>query len=284
MLGLIGRSLFMMVALGLFLFAGASSHSVAHAFSSDPVNLVSIGDSISSGKGSYRGQLKRGLEGAGFEAGVDFRFVGTNYNWSPEPGTAMHMSWGGYTPQQILEGGPKGGGVAKDLRTLEEQGKAPDIAIIHAGTNGPKNSLLEPLEGKGYGQHVDYVRQIVDAVFDFNPEAVVILTQIVQKRAPSPNIFTFNDQLEVMWSEYDNRDQVLLVNLEDALDEYGDYNDNTHPNLKGLAKMGDVLLDPTLQAMEMATTPVATPLPAGAVLLALGLGGLGIFSRHKSRS
>ena len=149
----------------------------------------------------------------------------------------------------------------------------PDIILLHLGTYGLENDQ-SPQEV------ADNISSLLDKIYTFNPNTVVVLAQIInrglqvynqdsEKMTDDSNINFFNDykapsNIRTLTTNYNsvlgdmankrimNGDKIILVNMEKAITDYnedssvfrffphGDMFDSFHPNQKGYNKMANV--------------------------------------------
>jgi lysophospholipase L1-like esterase len=189
-----------------------------------PVRIMPLGDSITSGVDStnnngYRKSLYLNLSAAGY----NFKFVGsqTDGNFA-DPNHEGHSGWHADTigTNDIL-------GQTYNFLAANPA----DIILLHIGTNDI--SIDE--------QDANEVSNILDEIDRFSTDIKVILALIINRQNYSPETTQFNNDVSNMAQ---NRiaagDDIIVVDMESALDYTTDMADNIHPNDTGYAKMAEV--------------------------------------------
>lgn len=203
-----------------------------------PPRIMALGDSITAGCCNPRVGYYQFLSDNLTTAGYQFDMVGSvyvdGYHIEAHPG-----AW----PYDLLNGildpntGLRSGGIDEWIAQ-----SAPDIVLLHAGTNGvgSNGSLNYDPQTAQWGKHVEDMRQILDVIFNANPAAFVILAKIINTRTYEPDISEYNRQLALMVSAYGNS-HLHVVDMEDILsdDPLINYIDSVHPSPTGLEIMAD---------------------------------------------
>lgn len=200
----------------------------------EPIKIIPIGDSITQGghrgvkEYTYRWPLARMLA----DEGVCFEFIGSHRNgmdadarWPAEWNDANE----GYYGQRTAYVRDK---LASSLRKLP----APDIALIHLGTNDASGSIGEDI--------VNPLRGIVRLLRISNPKVTVMIALI-----PSsfPRSLYLHFRIRRLVTELNTNNSAVV-----AVDHYtgwvpsDDTFDGVHPNLRGQRKMAEAWL----QAMK----------------------------------
>jgi lysophospholipase L1-like esterase len=183
-----------------------------------------LGDSITSGVGStnnngYRKPLYLKLT----EAGYNFDFVGSQTNGDfADPNHEGHSGWHADTTgtNDIL-------GQIYNLLAVNPA----DIVLLHIGTNDISVG----------GQDANEISDILDEIDRFSTDIKVILALIINRQSYSPETTQFNNDVSNMaQSRIDAGDDIIVVDMESALNYATDMADNTHPNDAGYAKMAEV--------------------------------------------
>ena len=197
------------------------------AATADPLKILFVGDSITEGgnrerdESTYRVPLQA-LIGA---TGVAVDYVGTRAE-----GLHRDARWPpGFDPHHEAYYGKTSGYVRDQLRDHVNQFPAPDIALIHLGTNDRDNDeTIEPLE--------DIVRMLRTR----NPNVVVLIGQLAQHDWKAPwrrlRIGRMVDRLNSAESP------VVAVNhfedwIADPNRKESDTYDWVHPNPRGQSHM-----------------------------------------------
>ena len=198
-------------------------------------NIMPLGDSITRGTNAdisdpnyivgYRQTLYLDLTDAGYD--VDF-VGGEQEGASAVPAFDIdHEGHGGWEAS-----GGIGGGLAANVFDWLVANPA-DIVLLHIGTN-------DISDGEIPADIVSEVDQILDEIFLYDPEIIVILARIINRQSWSADTNEFNNLLPGMVNAHTNLDNIILVNQETALNYVDDMSENTHPNALGYSKMADV--------------------------------------------
>jgi hypothetical protein len=207
----------------VFFFTAATVHAA------DPVRIMPLGDSITLGVTcndslvGYRQGLFLDLIGEGY----DIDFVGSLANgelaypiFDPD-----HEGHSGWRDDQV------GSAIYVWLDTLWRAGSAPDVILLHIGTNALDTDTSD-------------VVHLLDEIDRFEVAAAhpitVVLAQIIPKINSSTNralTSEFNDNLALMVQS--RNDDIVLVDMESALED-SDLCDGVHPNSSGYSKMVQV--------------------------------------------
>ena len=202
----------------------------------DTIHILPLGDSITQGgrqdreEYTYRFPLFKMLK----DAGVDFTFVG-----SQEKGLQPGAAWPDYKGLPFdarHEGhyGWKTGAVRDHLREwIPKWRSAPDIALIHLGTNDLSSpdftrDIIQPL------------REIIGLLRGLNPRVVVLVGQLAFNDGPSLKIRPLVEQMARELST--GQSPVVTVPhyqgwQEDPAKPGADTFDWAHPNPQGQEKM-----------------------------------------------
>ncbi len=231
------------------------------------VRIVTIGDSITEGMGtynSYRTQLAKEL----YAAGANIKFVGPRQ--SPDPRVTSdyynHAGWSGWFVGPTTSGGS--GGIYNELPGIfpyDEEGNPTDVADIGLMMIGHNNYFRNvALVDSETGRHImeDEYKNLVREIFVRQPNITLYCaTMVNQENGHSPD-YNYQDG-GIMGKNYGyTYDEAQNANLhiwvQDLVDEgydvkyfdlcgatnlsiaNGDFNSNdgTHPNEQGQAKMG----------------------------------------------
>ncbi|MBK8900829.1 MAG: hypothetical protein IPM53_06595 [Anaerolineaceae bacterium] len=127
-----------------------------------------------------------------------------------------------------------------------------DIILLHIGTNNPTTSPI----------HVENILNEIDRYEnDFNVDITVVLARIINRTFYNPRITIFNQNIEAMaLDRVANGDDIIVVDMESALNYSTDMADNLHPNETGYTKMSNVWFA-ALDALFAACDPDVTPTP-----------------------
>ena len=195
--------------------------------------IMPLGDSITRGTGSshaywgYREPLYESLTNAGYE----FDFVGSRTDGVfPDPNNDGH---GGWRADEILNGRtsePSAGKLENWLSTYQ-----PDVILLHIGTN-------DITQGNQDANEVDAILNVIDEYeAEYNKTVPVVLALIIDRYPRSPATTQYNNDVNNMaLNRISNGDDIVIVDMENALSYPADLADNLHPNDSGYAKMAAV--------------------------------------------
>ncbi len=215
------KSVLKLIALSgcwLVLFLSAAS-------AEEPVRIMPLGDSItrgwwgSPGANGYRKPLYLNLINHGYNVDLvgcqnDGDFADRNH----EGRDGWHAS-----------GGASGGILPNVYNWLTAN--PPDIVLLHIGTN----------DISAGGQDANEVDDILDEIDRYNPDITVVLALIINRKSYSLTTTQYNNSLNQMaLNRIANGDDIVIVNMENALNYSTDMADNLHPDDSGYAKMADV--------------------------------------------
>jgi lysophospholipase L1-like esterase len=204
----------------------------------ETIRIMPLGDSITQGdsNGGYRQKLYLDLTDAGFS--IDF--VGSlSSPSSPNPSfDTDHEGHSGWHANQI-----------EDNVYQWLVNNPTDIVLLHIGTNDIT-----------YGdQNVSEVEGILDEIdryeINYNQSVTVLLARIILRTdnlVLNETTKDFNNAVVVMaQTRIANGDDIIIVDMENALTYPDDMNDGEHPNAVGYEKMADTWLGALL--------PILTP-------------------------
>ena len=233
------------------------------------VRIVTIGDSITEGTGtynSYRTQLAMNL----YDAGANVKFVGPRTNYDPRISTRYrnHAGWAGYFVGPTSTSSGRQDGIYQQLPGIfpyDEEGKPQDIADIGLMMIGHNNYFRNVALVGEDGRHIfeDEYKNLVREIFTRQPNITLYCaTMINQDNGHSPD-YNYQDggiQNKHYGFKYEEAQNANLHNWVDDLVEEGydvryfdlcgatnlckgngdfNSNDGTHPNEVGQAKMAD---------------------------------------------
>lgn len=186
----------------------------------DPIRIVPIGDSITmTYETSWRYELWKLLRTDGF----DITYVGSLIDWFDQgdgfpKGNEGH---GGWTINQIIDG-------FDNMVTYEF-----DVALVHLGTN-------DIWGGDSPDTALNDLAQLIDKIREKNPNAVIVLAQIIPATIGIANFDTFSQRIpEVARRKSTSASPVYVADLYSDFDRTtGLGNDGVHPTTAGLVFMG----------------------------------------------
>lgn len=210
--------------------------TIAPAFSAEPLRIVCIGDSITQGgktnrmEYTYRWPLFCMLK----DAGVNFDFIGSrNKGLQPE---AVWPDYKGEPFDPDHEGvyGIKTASALEKLRdAISQWSAAPDIALIHLGTNDQKSEDFQK-------DIISPLREMIVLLRGKNPHMVILLGHLNFNDGAALKI---RPLVEALAKEMNSAESpVRTVNhfegwVEKPKDPDADTFDWAHPNPKGQKKM-----------------------------------------------
>jgi len=196
----------------------------AGARAANVVKIMPLGDSITRGwyGSAYRWGYRRPLYVSLTNGGYNFDFVGgqTDGNF-PDPQHEGHDGWQADNILPYLQGW---------LNTHQ-----PDVVLLHIGTNDVTWNDADANE-------VNDILNVIDNYeADSNKGVTVVLARIIDRYPNDPNTTTYNNDLNTMaTTRIANGDNIIIVNMQYALNYSTDMADWLHPNDNGYAKMANV--------------------------------------------
>jgi len=193
------------------------------------VRIMPLGNSITRGGGStgevgYRRPLYLKLDSAGY--GVDL--VGSLINGTYLDFDRDHEGHGSYRADQLRD-------TVYDWLTDNPA----SIVLLHIGINDIAGSNEDPAEVEGILDSIDLWEQ--DNAF---PVTVIVARIVLRWDGIDPETQVFNDSVEaIVLDRIASGDDLIMVDMEDALLYPDDLRDGVHPNDLGYAKMANVWFD-----------------------------------------
>jgi lysophospholipase L1-like esterase len=130
-----------------------------------------------------------------------------------------------------------------------------DIVLLHIGTNDITYG----------GQDANEVSDILDEIDRFSTDIKVILALIIDRRTHSPETTQFNINVNNMaQNRITAGDDIIVVDMEHALNYATNMADELHPNNSGYAKMAGVwfnVLDSVINPPLITSTPIMMLMP-----------------------
>jgi len=195
------------------------------ASAEEPIRIMPLGDSItrgwygSTGANGYRKPLYLSLTNNGYN--VDFIGCQNDGDFADK----NHEGRDGWHAA-----GGTGGGILPNVYNWLTANPA-DIVLLHIGTN----------DITGGDQDVNEVSDILDEIDRYDPNITVVLALIINRKSYSLITTQYNNSLNQMaMNRIANGDDIIIVNMENALNYSTDMADNLHPNDSGYAKMANV--------------------------------------------
>jgi len=220
--------------------------SITHEnYRDDKYNLVTSPDYIPEAmRTAYRDDLWYALQGNGY----DVDFVGalkTGEDIEP-PFDVDHEGHNGLEKSQMAAN------VKGYLEAARDAGNPADIVLLHIGTNGIRSEVS--------ADDIDLTLDNIQSYEDTNTPVKVILARIINcdptwpsstgnnicddvtpQGTVSDSLTMFNDNVVAMANaRIANGDDIVIVDMESALDYNTDMIDDLHPNDAGYAKMANV--------------------------------------------
>jgi lysophospholipase L1-like esterase len=236
--------------LSVFVSALTLSFLCCDVFAVGVTRIMPLGDSITRGwyGSAYDWGYRKPLYDLLTNNDYSFDFVGWKSDGSfQEP---SHQGRDGWHADELLNGrasAPAEGKLADWLITDQ-----PDVILLHIGTN----DIV-------YGdQNVGEVNGILDKIDEYevsyNKHIKVILALIINMKTPWPAVTIYNNGVNAMaLNRITNGDDIVIVDMESALNYPADIYDNVHPNDTGYAKMAQVWYDALSQCDCVSKTTVA---------------------------
>jgi lysophospholipase L1-like esterase len=193
------------------------------------ITIMPVGDSITRGwwGSTYADGYRKPLYDKLMTAGYSFDFVGDMSDGNfPDPNHEGHDGW---RADQILTN------IGGWLVTYQ-----PDVVLLHIGTN-------DITQGNQDANEVNGILNVIDGYENDSNEQVTVILALIINRTDSNQLSqattAFNDDVNAMaLNRIAGGDDIIIVNMENALNYSTDMADAVHPNDLGYAKMADVWL------------------------------------------
>ena len=213
--------------------------------------IMPLGDSITEGspfQNSYRRPLWHMLQSVGYDA--DFIGSRATNEGSPPPDPDFdpdHEGHSGWTTDEILNGWDGEPSLAEWLAV-----RAPDVVLLHLGTN-------DILSGQANASTADELGQVIDTLRGANPSVTVLIAQIIPAAGLAPAMEDLNARIAQLAVAKDLSDSpIRVVDLYSGFDPTVDTYDGVHPNASGELKMADGWY---AALSGLPGGPVGTPIP-----------------------
>ena len=196
----------------------------------DVLRIMPLGDSITFGYngsnsdlGGYRSTLETGLLSEDYV----FDFVGS-LDDGPSDFDNDHEGHGGWHADEI----------AFSIYQWLIDNPA-EVVLLHIGTNDISNGQ----NAEGIAVEIKLILDEIDRYEkDAQIDIIVILARIINQKEPIQNITDLNNAIQDLADARED-DNIIVVDMENALDYPDDIDDKVHPNDVGYAKMAEVWLD-----------------------------------------
>src|SRR5688572_14129863 len=195
------------------------------------VKIMALGDSITEGfqgHASYRFWLAKRLDLAGY----DVDFVGSRTGVLT-PGAPNEQGPPLYTDFDQGHEGHSGWRTDQILDRIDEWAPqfAPDVVLLHLGTN-------DMLQSHTVQETIQRLGQIIDTVRVSRPNVKIAMAKIIPSRVLNNNIIALNNQIPgVVSAKNTAQSPVVLVDQFAGYDAFADNYDEYHPNPRGERKM-----------------------------------------------
>ena len=204
----------------------------AEAHAANAVKIMPLGDSITKGTGSaYAWGYREPLYVSLINGGYSFDFVGSLTDGSfSDPNHEGHYGW---RADEILNGRPSDP-AAGNLTNWLPAGQ-PDVILLHIGTN-------DITAGNQDANEVNSILNIIDAYEVTSGKNIpVVLALIINRASYSSATTIYNNDLNTMATRrISNGDNIVIVNMENALNYSTDMADGVHPNDNGYVKIANI--------------------------------------------
>ena len=229
----------------ILVFGQTISYGMPDAERGSTVRIMPLGDSITRGGGSsgevgYRRPLYHHLVNLGY----DVELTGSLLNGTPLDFDREHEGHGSYRADQI-----------EDTVYTWLTSHPADIILLHIGTNDIAGGNQDVAEVEGILDEIDRWET------DHDVEIIVIVARIILRYDGIDQLTrTFNLEVEAMVNDrIATGDNLVLVDMESALEYPTDLRDGVHPNDIGYVKMAGVWFDELEQILPTPTIPSDNP-------------------------
>ena len=218
----------------------STNYSQNASISNPVIKIMPLGDSITKGtdhsEDSDRTGYRRKLYLDLLHSGQNINFVGSQERGTPEDFDKEHEGHGSFRAKFSDTSLSLVDNVMNYLDQFD-----PDIILLHIGTNDIGN-----------GEDAEQVKNEINEVLDNidlweqvnSKQIVVFLAQIIKiisTGTEADRIIELNAKLDTLANQrIINGDQIVLVNLESALNYVDDMGDGYHPNNLGYEKLARV--------------------------------------------
>ena len=193
------------------------------------LRIMPLGDSITLGwdgsrnLGGFRSKLETDLLSEDYV----FDFVGSP-NHGPSGFDNDHEEHGGWHADEI----------AFSIYQWLKDNPA-EVVLLHIGTNDISGGEAP----KDIAEEIDLILDRIDRYeMTTNTDIVVILARIINQKVPIQNVTDLNNAIHDLADTRED-DNIIVVDMENALDYPDDMSDKIHPNDIGYSKMAEVFLN-----------------------------------------
>jgi lysophospholipase L1-like esterase len=183
-----------------------------------------LGNSITKGISGSEDDIgyRRGLYLALIDAGYAIDFVGTQFHGIPDDFDRDHEGHGGWEADEIRDS-------IYNWLVINPA----DVILLHIGTNDVSHNHIDVSEVEGILDNIDQWET------DYGNHIKVFLARIILRNDnKNPQTIIFNDSVEALAEDrIDAGDDIVIVDMQNALTYPDDLNDNVHPNQSGYDKM-----------------------------------------------
>ena len=188
--------------------------------------IMPLGNSITRGGGStgevgYRRPLYLLLEQSGYQ----FDFVGSQVHGSYTDFDREHEGHGGYRADQL-----------RDTIIYWLDDHPADIILLHIGINDIAGGNEDPAEVEALLDSID-----VWETLNSQPVTIIVARIVLRWDGQDPETMAFNDSVEaIVLNRILLGDDLIMVDMENALIYPDDLYDGVHPNDIGYSKLANV--------------------------------------------
>jgi lysophospholipase L1-like esterase len=230
----------------------------AQLSAADVAKIMPLGDSITRGwyGSAYRWGYREPLYVNLTNNSYSFEFVGSRFDGSfPDPNHEGHDGW---RADEILNGritDPCAGKLEYWLPASQ-----PDIVLLHIGTN-------DITVGNQDANEVNSILNVIDAYEVTSGKNIpVVMARIIDRYPNSPATTTYNNDLNTMaTTRIANGDNIIIVNMQYAINYSTDMSDSLHPNDNGYVKMANVWYNALTGILGVPRTLTASSTDGGSV-------------------
>lgn len=212
--------------------------SYAFNFTNKTPKLLALGDSITDGNGSisYRYQLKKLAEQS---QSVHFDYIGTQTGHQRDDfSNSQHEGWIGRTSTDIILY-ENHSGTSQSLLEYSLSQEAPDIVLIHLGTNDLIETDSDHLDST-ITEIIDTLKQGISMIRDSNPNAIILLAKIMPlyySTSAYQRVSPFNEAIQQLGDSLNTNQSPITIVDQFSDINHSDLSDGVHPTSEGESKM-----------------------------------------------